>query len=100
MFAPSPRWSLFDATSLMRPWQAETTWAHTAAVETAAATVATTAAAAAAVAVNCMHSRHLRKLLSNCSTNAQVVGVGKRVVAEGSDGRAGGDGGGRVVMGG
>ena len=75
----------------MRPWQAETTWAHTAAVETAAATVATTAAAAAAaVAVNCMHSRHLRKLLSNCSTNAQVVGVGKRVVVEGSDGRAGG----------
>ena len=92
MFAPSPGWSLFDATSLMRPWQAETTWAHTAAVETAAATVATTAAAAAAAAavVNCMHLRHLRKLLSNCSTNAQVVGVGKRVVAEGSDGRAGG----------
>ena len=71
---------------------------HTAAAEMAAATVAATAAAAAAA--NCMHSRHLRKLLSNCSTNAQVVGVGKRVVAEGSDGRAGGDGGGRVVMGG
>ena len=75
----------------MRPWQAETTRAHTAAVEMAAAMVATTAAAAVA---NCMHLRHLRKLLSNCSTNAQVVGVGKRVVAEGSDGRAG-----RVVEG-
>ena len=73
---------------------------HTAAAETAAATVAATAAAAAAAAANCMDSRHLRKLLSNCSTNAQVVGVGKRVVAEGSGGRAGGDGGGRVVMGG
>ena len=47
MFAPSPGWSLFDATSLMRPWQAETTRAHTAAAETAAATVAATAAAAA-----------------------------------------------------
>ena len=92
MFAPSPGWSLFDATSLMRPWQAETTRAHTAAAETAAAMVAATAAAAAAA--NCMHLRHLRKLLSNCSTNAQVVGVGKRIVAEGSDGRAG-----RVVAG-
>ena len=61
---------------------------HTAAAETAAATV--TATAAAAAEANCMHSRHLRKLLSNCSTNAQVVGVGKRVVAEGSDGKAGG----------